>query len=117
MEFQASLYWTPGLLDRLRETLGYDFEPFLPLIFSPSNTFGGRGTPIYNETYGFGTDEDVTDSPYNLDYRNVLNDGYQDYLTHFVEWAHSRGPEYSAQPAYNLPLQMVSRARHSVSRH
>ncbi|KAH1844903.1 hypothetical protein KXX54_000338 [Aspergillus fumigatus] len=41
------------------------------------------------------------------DYRRTLNAGYQDYMTHFSQWTHRIGIQYSHQPAYNLPLEML----------
>ena len=108
MEILASLYWTPNLLEKFQQKYNYDLLPFLPVIFSPSNTWGGR-TPVYAEIYGFANDTNVGDSVYQLNYRRALNDGYQEYVSHFEEWSHSLGTQYSNQPAYNLPLQMVSR--------
>ncbi|KAF2472794.1 uncharacterized protein BDR25DRAFT_157719, partial [Lindgomyces ingoldianus] len=107
MEQLASLYWSPGLLQRFQNTYGYDLLPYLPLFFTPSNTWNGA-LPVYNEVFAFGNDTNVGNSVYQLDYRKVLNDGYQDYLLHFEQWTHSIGTEYSTQPAYNLPLQMLS---------
>src|SRR5262245_33914988 len=103
MEVLASLYWTPGLLHRFKNTHGYDLLPYLPLLFSSTNTWNGA-LPVYNEVYAFGNDISFGDSIHQLDYRKILNDGYQDYLLHFQEWSHSVGTQYSAQPAYNLPL-------------
>lgn len=77
------------------------------MLFSQSNTWGGF-LPVYTEVYGFGNDTNIGNSVYQLNYRGILNDGYQDYLSHFRNWSRSIGTAYSAQPAYNLPLQMVS---------
>ena len=109
MEMLSALYWTPGLLNRFSSTHGYDLTQYLPLLFSPSNTWNGA-LPVYNEVYGFGNDTSIGNSVYQLDYRSILNDGYQDYLSHFQNWSHAIGAEFSAQPSYNLPLQMVSMA-------
>ena len=103
----ASLFWTPGLIERFESTNHYDLRPYLPLLFKPSNTWGAN-LPIYNQTFSFGTTVGGGEGVFQLDYRKVLNDGYQEYIQHFREWAHSIGTEYSHQPAYNLPLQAVS---------
>lgn len=63
--------------------------------------------PPYYKLYTFATGSS-SDAYYELDYRTTLNDGYQDYIEHCQDWAHSIGTEYSHQPAYNLPIQMVS---------
>jgi hypothetical protein len=107
MEILAALYWSPGLLDRFEATHGYTLTPYLPLLFSATNSWNGV-LISYNESYAFGGDANVGNSAYQLNYRSILNDGYQNYLSHFREWSHSIGTEYSAQPAYNLPLQMFS---------
>ena len=107
MEMLSALYWTPNLLERFKEENGYDLQPFLPLLFSQSNSWGGL-FPVYNETFVFGSYLPDGDSVHQLDYRRAMNQGYQEYLLHFQEWSHSVGTKYSAQPAYNLPLQAVS---------
>lgn len=107
MEMLSALYWTPNLLQRFKEQNGYDFKPYLPLLFSKSNSWGGV-IPIYNETFVYGSYLLDGDSVHQLDYRKALNQGYQEYLLHFQEWTHSIGNKYSTQPAYNLPLEAVS---------
>lgn len=109
MEMLAALYWTPGLPDRFRNNTGYDLVPYLPILFSQSNTWN-KLLPVYNETYAFGNYTSDGDSVYQIDYRNALNDGYKDYLKHLQDWVHSTGNELRTQPAYNLPLQAVSGA-------
>ncbi|KAF2258204.1 hypothetical protein CC78DRAFT_479443 [Lojkania enalia] len=107
MEFLAALYWTPGLLDRFRERHGYELTPYLPVLFGAWNSWGGY-IPVYDEIYGFGNEMNVGKNVYQMNYRDILNDGYQEYLSHFQEWTHSIGNQYSTQPAYNMPLQMFS---------
>ncbi|KAJ4354220.1 uncharacterized protein N0V89_005954 [Didymosphaeria variabile] len=107
MEILAALYWTPDLLNRFKNSSGYDLLPYLPLLFSPSNTWNGA-LPVYNETFAFGNSTNGGESRYQLEYRKALNDGYQEYLEHFQEWTHVIGNEYSTQPAYNLPLEALS---------
>lgn len=103
----AALYWTPNFLERFKNTIGYDLLPYLPLLFSPSDAWLGL-IPVYDELYGFGNDSSVGNNTYQIDYRRILNDGYQDYIAHFQDWSHSISTEYSTQPAYNMPLQMVT---------
>ena len=106
MEQLASLPWTPGLLTRFKASYGSDITPYLPVLFSPSNTWGGFAPP-YAEAFFFNDDSTEKQSFYSLDYQKVLNDGYQDYIAQFQNWTKSIGIQYSNQPAYNLPLQMV----------
>lgn len=107
MEILASCYWTPGFISQFEESNKYNLIPYLPLLFTPSNTWNGA-LPIYWEQYTFGNSDSDKVFTYNIDYRKVLNEGYQAYTIHFNEWAHSKGFGYSSQPAYNLPLEAVS---------
>jgi hypothetical protein len=106
LEQLASLPWTPGLLDRFKASYGYDFTSHLPVVFSSLNTWGGFAPP-YAEAFFFDNDSVEEQRLYSLDYQKVLNDGYQDYIAQFQGWTKSIGIEYSNQPAYNLPLQIV----------
>lgn len=106
LEQLASLPWTPGLLDRFKASYGYDFTSHLPVVFSSLNTWGGFAPP-YAEAFFFDNDSVEEQRLYSLDYQKVLSDGYQDYIAQFQGWTKSIGIEYSNQPAYNLPLQMV----------
>ncbi|KAJ9668901.1 hypothetical protein H2201_001147 [Coniosporium apollinis] len=105
IEMLATLYWTPGFLQRFEEARGYSLTKYLPLLYIPANSWG-PGIPVYPEQYSYGNL--TVDESYNIDYRTTLNEGYQEYLKQFSEWSHSRGVGYSSQPAYNLPLQMLS---------
>ena len=109
MEQIAALYWTPGLLDQFKASYGYDITSYLPVLFSASNLWNGAAPP-YLEAFHFDNNTNDALDLFQLDYRKILNDGYQDYISHFQEWTKSIGTEYSNQPAYNLPLQMVKRS-------
>ncbi|KAK7523258.1 hypothetical protein IWZ03DRAFT_391241 [Phyllosticta citriasiana] len=82
MEMRTALLWTLGFREKFKETIVPYGE-----IFTATNS--------------------TLQEQCNQDYRQVLNEGYKEYLGHFVEWAHSLGIEYSAQPAYNFPLDML----------
>ena len=108
MEMQAALPWTSDLFSRFQELHGYSITPYLPLLFHATNTWG-EALPPYNITYTLG--EYVADGgPYVQDYKSTLTQGYVDYLEHYNKWASSKGVQSSNQPAYNLPLDMVSRS-------
>lgn len=106
MEILAALYWTPDFLSRFEREAGYSLVKYLPLLYNPSNTWNG-GILAYPELYQYGEYTADNTSVHDLDYRTVLTSGYQDYIDHFEEWSHARGVEYSNQPAYNLPLEML----------
>ncbi|GFF56219.1 hypothetical protein IFM58399_10263 [Aspergillus lentulus] len=103
MEMLSSLYWTPSLLSRFEQDRGYSALSCLPALFKPQNNWNAI-VPSYNEMYTLG---DQKDSACNADYRRTLNAGYQDYIAHFSQWANRVGIQYSNQPAYNLPLEML----------
>lgn len=109
MEMLATLWWTPGFLSSFESRLGYSLVKYLPFLYIADNQWG-QFFPTYLETYV--DDSQPTDaiSKYVLDYRRILNEGYQAYIQHVADWAHLRGFKYSHQPAYNLPLDMVSLA-------
>jgi len=107
MEILASLYWTSGFLERFENARGYSLVKYLPLLFVDRNNWAGV-LPGYPEQFIYGKYTADGTSLRNLDYRTTLNEGYQDYITHFENWAHSKGVQYSNQPTYNLPMQMVS---------
>lgn len=75
-------------------------------MFHQSNTLRAEYRP-YNKIYAVDTD-DSDQNKYLQDYRLTLNEGYREYLATFEKWAQSLGLTFSAQPAYNLPLDMVS---------
>ncbi|KAK7606281.1 hypothetical protein JOL62DRAFT_360383 [Phyllosticta paracitricarpa] len=104
MEMQTALLWTPGFREKFKESRGYDIAPCLPYLIVRDNYWGQAIVP-YGEV--FTATNSTLQEQCNQDYRQVLNEGYKEYLGHFVEWAHSLGIEYSAQPAYNFPLDML----------
>lgn len=106
MEILAALYWTPDFLARFEQEIGYNLVKYLPLLYNPKNTWNG-GILAYPELYQYGEYTADNTSVHDLDYRTVLTSAYQDYINHFEEWSHARGVEYSNQPAYNLPLEML----------
>ena len=109
MEILASLYWSPNFLNRFEQNRGYSLVKYLPLLFSVTNSWNGALVP-YPEQFYYGNYTPDGTSVYNLDYRTTLNEGYQDFVSHYVKWSHSKGFRFSDQTAYNLPLAMVSRA-------
>ncbi|KAK3388042.1 hypothetical protein B0H63DRAFT_392879 [Podospora didyma] len=106
MEMMTPLWWTPDFLSRFEKARGYSAIKYLPVFFQKQNLWNGYGEP-YDTSYMF--DGQPSDGgKYAEDYRLTLTEGYQDYLGQFQEWAVARGMEHSAQPAYNMPLDMSS---------
>lgn len=106
MEMQSALFWTDSLPDMFKEDRGYDIGLCLPYLIVQSNFWASSVLP-YDESFTAATDVDSADKCID-DYRLTLERGYHEYLNANTLWAHSRGLNYSAQPAYNLPLDMVS---------
>jgi len=106
MEMMASLWWNRGFLDSFQKARNYSAISWLPVYFQAKNLWNSYSAP-YNVSYSFqGYPADGW--RYAEDYRLTLNEGYEDYLRHTQAWAESNGFQHSAQPAYNLPLDMVS---------
>ena len=106
MEQQAALFWTSEFLGKFEAARGYSAIKYLPLFFNVSNQWD-QLLPSYNETWIYGEYDQNGESVHLGDYRLTLNEGYDEYLEHFNEWAESLGLNHSCQPAYNLPLDMV----------
>lgn len=105
MEMHSVVWWTPGLENRFYEDRGYDIRECLPFLVTEDNSWGQQFLP-YAE--GFRSVDPVRGQKCNEDYRAVLQQCYEEYVLASVEWSRERGIEYSNQPAYNLPLNMVS---------
>jgi hypothetical protein len=106
MEIQASLFWTPDLIDRFTVGRGYNPVKYLPLLFHPSNSFHSNSAP-YNTTFYLDGSENSGQSKYLQDYRLTLNEGYMEYLKAYELWAQSLRVSHSCQVAYNMPVDMV----------
>ncbi|KAM0204159.1 hypothetical protein ACHAQI_009984 [Fusarium lateritium] len=107
MEIQASLYWSPGFPDRFKSNRGYNVIKYLPLLFHKSTSFQAARAP-YNTTFFLDGTLDNGQSKYLQDYRLTLNDGYQEYLQTFENWAESLGLSHSCQVGYNIPLDVLA---------
>ena len=105
MEMMSPLWWTPDFLSRFKEARGYSATVYLPVFFQARNLWNGYGEP-YDTSYMF-DGQPADGGKYAEDYRLTLNEGYQDFLREYQKWAVARGMEHSAQPAYNMPLDMV----------
>ncbi|KAK0735170.1 hypothetical protein B0T26DRAFT_691020 [Lasiosphaeria miniovina] len=106
MEMMAPLWWTSDFLARFEKGRGYSAVKSLPVFFQAKNLWNSYGEP-YDTSYSF--DGQPSDGgKYAEDYRTTLNEGYQDFLRQYQKWASARGMEHSAQPAYNMPLDMSS---------
>lgn len=110
MEMQAALPWTSDLLSRFEALHGYSITKYLPILFHATNAWGGY-LPPYNVTYTLGGY--LTDGgAYVQDYKAALSQGYSEYLEYYNDWATSNGLKFSNQPAYNMPVDMVSLSCH-----
>ncbi|KAI1031719.1 hypothetical protein LB504_000062 [Fusarium proliferatum] len=107
MEIQASLYWSPDFQDRFKSKRGYDVIKYLPLLFHKLTSFTAAQAP-YNTTFYLDGTPDDGQSKYLQDYRLTLNEGYQEYLQTFEDWAQSLGLSHSCQVGYNIPLDILA---------
>ncbi|KAI0840100.1 hypothetical protein F5Y06DRAFT_263644 [Hypoxylon sp. FL0890] len=104
MEMNSALWWTQGFAEQFRTSRGYDINDCLPFLIRADTFWSAIGVP-YGETF-VSPNETLADGC-NDDYRIVLQEGYEQYIRAAREWAHGTGAEYSNQPAYNLPLNML----------
>ncbi|KAI8267686.1 hypothetical protein K4K58_007307 [Colletotrichum sp. SAR11_239] len=100
-----ALWWTHDFADSFRTQRGYDIATCLPFLIQRENYWAAQNLP-YGESF-LSQDNKTLVSRCNDDYRLTLQHGYEEYIRATSEWAHERGLEYSNQPAYNLPLNML----------
>ncbi|KAF4809933.1 hypothetical protein CGCSCA5_v011015 [Colletotrichum siamense] len=104
-EMDTALWWTHDFADSFRTQRGYDIATCLPFLIQRENYWAAQNLP-YGESF-LSQDNNTLVSRCNDDYRLTLQHGYEKYIRATSEWAHERGLEYSNQPAYNLPLNML----------
>ncbi|KAI0468585.1 hypothetical protein F4859DRAFT_524163 [Xylaria cf. heliscus] len=104
MEMNAALWWTTGFAELFRASRGYEINTCLPFLIK-KDTYWAALTLPYGET--FVSPNQTLAEGCNDDYRIVLLETYNKYLSASVEWAHAKGIKYSSQPAYNLPLNLL----------
>jgi hypothetical protein len=105
MEMYAPAHWTPDLLSHFKSRRNYDLTKYLPVIFNGENTWSRFSAPYGNQTYlGAGTDGGLA---VNDDFRKTLTELNQNYVKGIRNWVRKKGLEFSIQPSYNLPLDMV----------
>ncbi|KAF0324101.1 secreted protein [Colletotrichum asianum] len=105
MEMDTALWWTHDFADSFRTQRGYDIATCLPFLIQRENYWAAQNLP-YGESF-LSQDNNTLVSRYNDDYRFTLQHRYEKYIRTTSEWAHERGLEYSNQPAYNLPLNIL----------
>jgi hypothetical protein len=107
MELQSNISWSPTLSRRFRKKFNYDLRPYLPLI-----AYGNNNINIQNDSPGIyqaSLDKDVLGRSIVNDYREILADGYVEYLETLRSWLNGTlGLGLSVQPSYNLPMDMLS---------
>ncbi|KAH0429215.1 hypothetical protein CcaCcLH18_08567 [Colletotrichum camelliae] len=105
MEMDTALWWTHDFADSFRTQRGYDIATCLPFLIQRESYWAAQNLP-YGESF-LSQDNNTLVSRCNDDYRRTLQHGYEEYIRATSEWAHEWGLEYSNQPAYNLPLNML----------
>lgn len=107
MELQSNMSWSPTIPGRFQRRFGYDMRKFLPLL-----TFSNNNINIQSDLPGpFQSFLDTEDAglSYRHDYRQVLADGYREYLGALRSWLRERlDIGLSAQVSYNMPMDMLS---------
>ncbi|KAJ4999991.1 hypothetical protein K4K48_003252 [Colletotrichum sp. SAR 10_66] len=99
----TALWWTHDFADSFRTQRGYDIATCLPFLIQRENYWAAQNLP-YGESF-LSQDNNTLVSRCNDDYRLTL----QDTRNTFAQRRNgpTNGLEYSNQPAYNLPLNML----------
>lgn len=100
----ANISWSPSLPSRFEDKFGYPLTQYLPIIMFQNSGLDSTGVTMECLL-------DTSDAGLGIrnDYRQALQDGYREYLETYTNWTHSRlGLQYSAQPGYNLNIDMAS---------
>jgi hypothetical protein len=111
VEVHSNLFWTPDLAQIFRKMHGYEIEKYTMLLAVDNGLSSGS---VY-------TDRVYSDAPdrgqgYVSDYRATMSSLLTVYYEHLVKWSKKYlGLEFSGQVGYNLPVDMVSSASHSIS--
>ncbi|KAM0722760.1 hypothetical protein Q7P37_002202 [Cladosporium fusiforme] len=107
MEFGNSIlvWWTPGLVDAFEKSRGYSICKYLPLIYYPN---AQSDAPLASPHW-YLTDESDGGQAHVDDYRQTLTELNKIYLQTLTNWTNeSLESQYSAQVAYNLPMDMLA---------
>ena len=96
IELMAPLYWTDSLMQDFSDRRGYSPIKYLPIFYT---AYSARTFLLDKADQG---------ETYITDYYQTLTEKYIEYMTVFKEWAHSKGVQFSNQPAYNLPLDVTA---------
>ncbi|KAM0540478.1 hypothetical protein ACHAPJ_013597, partial [Fusarium lateritium] len=107
LELRSHVSWSPTLPARFRAKFGYDIRKYLPLI-----SFGNNNVNIQSDDPGSlqaFLDTNDQGAGFVNDYRAVLTEGYIEYLQTLKQWLRvTLDVSLSVQPAYNLPMDMIS---------
>ncbi|KAJ5288758.1 secreted protein [Penicillium angulare] len=102
-EYAVSTFWTPSLEKTFKSNRGYDVAKYIPLLV-------GSGGETSNITYI--TDEKDSGASHVVDYQQTLTELNAEYLQALTKWSNDLGVQFSAQVAYNLPLDMLANVPH-----
>ncbi|RYC81627.1 hypothetical protein BFJ63_vAg15487 [Fusarium oxysporum f. sp. narcissi] len=108
IEIRNNVYWTKALPAVFSAEHGYDVTRWLPILFHQNRLGFGGEPPVW-----WITDEDDAGNNHIADYRSTLGHLYNIYLKTLNRWANEYlDVQFSAQPAYNLPIDMLGSIPH-----
>lgn len=103
----SNISWSQSLPDRFQKLKGYDIRLFLPLLAFAENNVGIQSSSP--GSFKCVLDTEDGGQGYHNDFHATLQDGYREYLQTLTNWTHATlGLEFSAQPSYNLPMDMAA---------
>ncbi|GAB7361969.1 hypothetical protein MBLNU230_g2006t1 [Neophaeotheca triangularis] len=98
-------WWTSRLLEEFMTNRGYEFNKYIPFIYSYNS---GRNGPLSSPDH-FRTDEVDAGLRYINDYWQTLTELNAVYLETLTNWTRdSLSSQFSTQVVYNLPMDMLA---------
>lgn len=104
IEIVSTVNWSPSIPARFKSLFNYEIHTFLPLLVFRQNNLGMQNASPGSFQCVLDTEDEGIG--YLNDFRGALAHGYNEYLSSLTEWSNSLGLQFSAQPAYNLPIDM-----------
>jgi hypothetical protein len=103
IETRANVFWTENYTMSFSQDHDYDITTWLPILFHQNKIGFDYEPPVW-----YITDEADGGDRHIADYRQTLTNLYRVYLSTLEAWVESYlNLQFSAQPAYNLPMDMV----------
>ncbi|KAL2861838.1 hypothetical protein BJX68DRAFT_273929 [Aspergillus pseudodeflectus] len=106
LEILANISWSRDFPARYEKKFGHSIKPYLPLLTFRQNNLALQ--PAQPGKFQCLLEDEETRQRYLNNYHEILADGYLAYVDKLSSWVRNNLRKgYSAQPAYNLPMDML----------